>query len=130
MSKRVSNFMVDTEVWDEFLTIVRDNDIKNPENFLKSFFLFLVQGTEGKDTRKWDIYELLRWAIKQYKNKDPNMVYLIEEGKKYISDFIHKLLSLFEKYSSTVLNEFFFYVFLSIVIIFHHLEIQITENCH
>ena len=87
MSRGENNFVTENELYNEILQIVRDNEIESPDQFLKNFILFVVQVTEGKhpiETGKINIYELLRWAINQYKNNDPTMVYFIQEGKKCI----------------------------------------------
>ena len=87
MSKRGAHTFVDPELYNELLQIVRDNDIEDPDTFLKSFILFIIEGSVGyqeNENKIIDVFEVLRWVINKYKNNDPNMVYLIEEGKKKI----------------------------------------------
>ena len=87
MSKRGVHTFVDPELYNELLQIVRDNDIENPDTFLKSFILFIIEGSVGQEENEnkiVDVFELLRWTINKYKNNDPSMVYLIEEGKTKI----------------------------------------------
>ena len=87
MSKRGMHTFVDLELYNELLQIVRDNDIEDPDTFLKSFIFFIIKGGGGyqeNENKIIDVFEVLRWVINKYKNNDPNMVYLIEEGKTKI----------------------------------------------
>ena len=87
MSKRGVHTFVDPELYNELLQIVRENDIEGPDTFLKSFILFIIEGSVGyeeNENKIVDVFELLRWAINKYKNNDPGVVYLIEEGKTKI----------------------------------------------
>ena len=87
MTKRGVHTFVDPELYNELLQIVRENDIENPDTFLKSFILFIIEGSVGQEENEnkiVDVFELLRWTINKYKNNDPGVVYLIEEGKTKI----------------------------------------------
>ena len=52
MSSSARHMLIDKELYNELLQIVRDNDIEGPDTFLKSFILFVIEGSVGQQANE------------------------------------------------------------------------------
>ena len=85
MSTILDNLDIEPEIKDLLLQEIRENDIEDPENFLKSFRYLITKlpltdiYQENKD--EINLLSFLRYVIMRYKNNDPNILFLIRYGK-------------------------------------------------
>ena len=85
MSTILDNLDIEPEIKDLLLQEIRENDIEDPENFLKSFRYLITQlpltdiYQENED--EINLLSFLRYVIMRYKNNDPKILFLIRYGK-------------------------------------------------
>ena len=79
---------IDSKINDMFLQEIKENDIENPEIFLKSFWLMISKacGTNiyQEHENEFNCHNFLRYVIRKYKNNDPKIIQLIDYGKQFI----------------------------------------------
>ena len=85
MSTILDNLDIEPEIKDLLLQEIRENDIEDPENFLKSFIYLITKlpltdiYQENED--EINLLSFLRYVIMRYKNNDPKILFLIRYGK-------------------------------------------------
>ena len=85
MSTLYHNLGIDPIINDMFLQEIRENDIGDPEIFLKSFWVMISKLSQTdiykENENEINLLPPLRYVIMRYKNNDTKTVYAIEYGK-------------------------------------------------